>query len=99
MKNFFTLKDLKAMEPHEIIKFGALKDKDSHVNVAGTGKTLLWVAQRGFIDDLAIYVQNPYQERIWTLRAIVNWGLKIKDRNSVKKLIRCDDAMLDRYRY
>lgn len=106
------LTDLKKMEPDTIFARGLLIDSPRDVNLANTGEAVRWVAVRGFIEDWAIYAQNPHSIRseepeviafglngVWEWEKIAVIGDKIHDEDHIKRLVPCTKGALDMYRH
>jgi hypothetical protein len=89
-----TLQQLKDMEPDTIFATGETTDGYDAVNMYGKGQELRWVATRGGIHDWAIYVAP----KDWTEEMVKSNGDKVHNRESVKKLVPCDDEALGMYR-
>lgn len=95
-----TLKELKEMEPDTIFAEGTLVDSPEEIHLAGTGRTVKWVAVRGGIHDWAIYCQPVYSEPLeWSNERIRSNGDKIHNENYIKKLVPCDDEAFKMYRH
>lgn len=89
-----TLQQLKDMDPDTIFATGETTDGYDAVNMYGKGQELRWVATRGGIHDWAIYV-GP---KAWKEDMVKSNGDKVHNRESVKKLVPCDDEALGMYR-
>ena len=89
-----TLQQLKDMEPDTIFATGETTDGYDAVNMYGRGQELRWVATRGGIHDWAIYIAP----KDWTEEMVKSNGDKVHNRESVKKLVPCDDEALGMYR-
>ncbi len=89
-----TLQQLKDMEPDTIFATGETTDDPAGVNMTGSGQPLRWVATRGGIHDWAIYIHTSS----WSEAQIKSMGDKVHNRESVKKLVPCDDEALGMYR-
>lgn len=88
-----TLQQLKDMEPG-IFATGETTDDADGANMTGSGQELRWVATRGGIHDWAIYIQKAD----WSEKEIESNGDKVHNRETVKKLVLCDDEALNMYR-
>lgn len=88
-----TLQQLKDMEPG-IFATGETTDDANGANITGSGRQLRWVAVRGGIHDWAIYVHKAS----WSEEEIKSNGDKVHSRETVKKLVPCDDQALGMYR-
>ena len=91
-----TLKKLKEMKQGIFAK-GETVDSPEGANMANTGKTIKWVAVRGYIHDWAIYTDNPYSPQ-FDYEGVASLGDKVHDREVVKRLVPCDDEALAFYR-
>lgn len=89
-----TLQQLKDMEPDTIFATGETTDGYDAVNMYGRGQELRWVATRGGIHDWAIYIAP----KDWDQLRIQRMGDKVHNRESIKKLVPCDDEALAMYR-
>lgn len=89
-----TLQQLKEMEPDTIFATGLTTDDPDGLNLTNSGKTLRWVACRGGIWDWAIYAQDES----WPEDEVKRLGDKVHNRETVKKLVPCDDEALEMYR-
>lgn len=89
-----TLQQLKDMEPSIIFATGETTDGYDAVNMYGKGQELRWVAVRGGIHDWAIYIAPSD----WNEEDIKRMGDKVHNRQSIKKLVPCDDEALEMYR-
>ena len=92
-----TLQKLDAMSPG-IFAEGTAFDTPEQLNVAGTGKEIKWVAVRGYINDWAIYTDNPYMPQL-DFDDVAIFGDKIHDEIHIRRLIPCTDEAFDRYRH
>ena len=91
-----TIKQLKEMK-EGIFAQGETVDSPAGANMANTGKTIKWVAVRGYIHDWAIYTDNPYSPQ-FDYEGVKDMGDKVHDRKIVKRLVECDDESLGMYR-
>lgn len=89
-----TLQQLKEMEPDTIFATGETTDGYDAVNMYGKGQELRWVATRGGIHDWAIYIAP----KDWDEAMVKSNGDKVHNRESVRKLVPCDDEALGMYR-
>lgn len=89
-----TLQKLKDMEPFSTFETGFTKDGYDAVNMYGKGQDLKWVATRGQIHDWAIYIAPAD----WADLRVKEMGDKVHNRESIKKLVPCDDESLEMYR-
>lgn len=90
-----TLQQLKDMEPDTIFATGETTDDPNGANMTGSGQALKWVATRGGIHDWAIYIHTADKSEEWIKRQ----GDKIHNRETIKKLVPCDDEAFAMYRY
>lgn len=91
-----TLEKLKTME-EGIFAQGETVDSPQGANMANTGKTIKWVAVRGSIHDWAIYTDNPYSPQ-FDYEGVRDMGDKVHDRDTVQRLVPCDNEALGMYR-
>lgn len=93
----YTFKELQELPPHSIIATGEVINSPEGVFMTDSdiGRTMRWVAKRGLIDDWAIYIHWSEHDIDYVKRH----GLKVKMKHSIEKLVPCDEAMLERYRY
>jgi hypothetical protein len=89
-----TLQQLKDMKPDTIFATGETTDNSDGTNMTGSGQALRWVATRGGIHDWAIYIHRAD----WSKEDIKQMGDKVHNRDTVKKLVPCDDEALGMYR-
>ena len=89
-----TLEQLKAMKPDTIFDSGQATDDASGINMDTTGRLLRWVAVRGGSHDWAIYCDLLYK----TIDEVRDTGNKVHDRETVKRLVPCNDEALAMYR-
>lgn len=92
-----TLQQLKEM-PQGIFAQGEATDNPDGINMTNTGKTIKWVAVRGNIHDWAIYSSNPYSQN-QEFEDVLRVGDKVHDKDTVKKLVPCDEEALEMYRH
>jgi len=90
-----TLQNLKDMEPREIFATGTAPDDSVGINMTNSGAELRWVAVRGGIEDWAIYVGGATN----TQTMLRDYGDKIHDKETIKKLVPCDDEAFKMYRH
>ena len=83
--------------PQGIFAQGLTIDSPEGINMANTQKPIKWVAVRGYIYDWAIYADNPYSPR-YDYEGVRDMGDKVHDRDTIKKLVPCDDEALKMYR-
>ena len=89
-----TLQQLKDMKPGIIFETGITTDDAAGANMTGSSQKLRWVACRGGIHDWAIYIHKED----WSEESVKSNGDKIHNRETVKKLVPCDDEALAMYR-
>lgn len=89
-----TLQQLKDMEPDTIFATGETTDNADGANMTGSGQLLHWIATRGGIHDWAIYIQKAD----WSDDEIKRLGDKVHNRETINKLVPCDDEALAMYR-
>ena len=90
-----TLKELKEMQPGEIIATGTANDDPQDLFMANTNRELRWVAVRGGIYDWAIYCHFADKDVEWIRRH----GDKVYMESHIKKLVPCDDEAFKMYRF
>ena len=93
-----TLKDLKEMQREAIFAQGEVIDSPEGINLANTGKTIKWVACRGWIEDWAIYADNPYTPQS-SFEEVKDYGDKVHSEEHIKKLVYCDNEAFAMYRH
>lgn len=86
------------IEPGTIFNHGFTWDHPKAVNVAGTGKTIKWVACKGTDNDWCIYTDNPWSPQ-GTFEAVKALGDKLHLEEHVQFLIPCDQEVWKRYRH
>lgn len=91
---FLSMKKFEKLEPDTIFATGETTDGYDTVNMYGKGQHLKWIAKTGGGNDWAIYIAPSD----WSEDQIKATGDKVHDRESIKKLVPCDDAVLERYR-
>ena len=89
--------DFKKIRAREMFAHGLQSDSPRGINLTGSGETLLWVAVKGDVDDFAIYVM-PVELANWSIARVRDFGDKIHDRNTIQRLLNCDDEVLAKYR-
>ncbi len=94
MSDQLTLQQLKDMDPHKIFGFKAGKTM---------GRTFMWVAKRGQIDDWAIYtsLNSIPMVDFWAgdKDGIAKHGQKLTDSMLIRELVPCTDEAYKRYRF
>jgi hypothetical protein len=90
-----TIDALKEMKPDSIFATGTELDVPGGLYMAGTGRELRWIAQRGMIHDWAIYCHFSDKPEDWIARR----GDKVNTERHIRKLVPCDDAAFSMYRY
>ena len=97
--SMLTLKKLEAMEPG-LFAQGLLIDSPEGINLANTGKEIMWVANRAFLPFWSIYTQDPHKpEALDSFEKVWRFGNKIKFEFHIQKLIQCDHEAFKRYRF
>lgn len=81
---------LDKMEPETIIGYGV----STTLNLISDDRPLKWVAVRGYAPDWAIYAHEAHQ----TTEFVMQSGDKIHNRETIKRLIPCDEEALKSYR-
>lgn len=89
-----TLQQLKDMAPGTVFASGETVDSSEGINFDNTGASLRWVAVRGSIHDWAIYADLFYKEEA----EVRDMGNKVFNRETIKKLVPCDNEALEMYR-
>lgn len=112
-KVLITIDLLENSKPGAILAKGEALDSPGAMNLAGTGRTVRWVAVRGRgWGDWAIYAQNPHYlatddpgvvaagySGIWDWMKIVREGDKVLIRENIKHLVDVDgEEVWKRYR-
>jgi len=59
------------------------------------GKSLTWVAKKGYGDDWCIYCYWGY----WSYEDIAKSGDKVIQEDHIRMCVPCDDKVFSRYRY
>ena len=90
-----SLKDLKEMQPDQVIATGIANDNPDGLFIANTNRQLRWVAVRGYIHDWCIYCYFADKDVEWIKRR----GDKVCDEKHIKGLVPCDDEAFKMYRY
>ncbi len=90
-----TLEEFNSTPDGEVILYGTTIDGPDGCNMSGSGKELRWMAKKGHGDDWAIYV--GWATHIWSF--IKTNGDKVKDPSNIKRLVPCEDAVFDKYRF
>ena len=65
------------------------------MNCRDAGRMLKWIAKKGYGNDFAIYC---LWDDLHSYEDVLSFGEKIFDKEVIKRLINCDDAVLQRYR-
>jgi len=92
-----TLKEFEKLRPGEIFAHGLTSDSPQGINLTGSGETLLWVARKGAVNDFAVYAL-PVELAEWSAGKAAAHGDKVHDRETIRRLLNCDDDVLARYR-
>lgn len=90
-----TLKDLKAMQPGLIFRSGTAQNSPKGIFMTREGGQLRWVAVRGDIWDWAIYCHWVGRTEVW----IKDHGDKVTNKETIRKLVPCNDEAFKMYRY
>ena len=90
-----TLKELKTMSPDNIFASGVVPNSPEGIFANRDGGNLQWLAVRGGIHDWAIY----YGRETDTLGGIRDWGDKLHNLATIRKLVLCDDEAFAMYRH
>ncbi|PKM88420.1 hypothetical protein CVU83_01770 [Candidatus Falkowbacteria bacterium HGW-Falkowbacteria-2] len=111
-KDVLTFEKLLLIPPETIFAQGETVDSPNGCNVADTGKTMRWVAVRGYVADWAIYVQNPHYinsndfevkmlglDGVWPWEKIAQVGDKVTMKSNIEFLVPCNDEAFKRYNY
>jgi hypothetical protein len=89
-----TIDDFEWIPYGEIFDRGITTDNDEGVNMTGSGNKLTWIAKKGGGNDWAIYVHFAGHDEEF----VKEHGQKISVKDNIRKLISCDDEMMERYR-
>lgn len=90
-----TLGDLKAMKPNTIIGSGIEENSSEGIFMTRDGGSLRWVAVRGGIWDWAIYCYWSDRSIEW----VMAHGDKVCCKETIRKLVPCDDEAFKMYRW
>jgi len=88
-----TLNMLKAMPPYTIFATGLIADNREGLNMTNSGKELRWVAVRREMHDWSVYCNWSSRSSEW----VKEYGDKVLDESSIKKLVPCDDEAYKMY--
>lgn len=87
---------LEMMEAGATIATGTAPDSPEGINMTRSGRTLRWVAVRGQgAPDWAIYCHLEDKDEEWIKRM----GDKVRDKNTIQKLVPCNEQALKKYRF
>jgi len=89
-----TTDDFNKIPYGEIFDRGIATDNAEGINMTGSGNKLKWIAKKGGGNDWAIYLHFAGHNEDF----IREHGQKITDKDIVRKLIVCDDQMMEKYR-
>lgn len=91
-----TIEDLNEMESSLPFASGTIPNSPQGIYMTNNrvGDKLLWVAKRGRINDWAIYIH--WEENGETF--VINHGVKVRQKDHIKKLVPCTDEALKNYR-
>jgi len=96
-KEVLTLKKLKDSQPDSIIASGKVINSHEGVYITNNrlGHTMKWFAVRGVIHDWCIYIHWASN----TDEFVLSSGDKVSNRDTIKKLVPCDNEALKMYRF
>jgi len=90
-----TLDKLKAMAAKTVFNRGEAVDGPLGINLTGKGGMLKWVAVRGVYHDWNIYAGR----NTTSYEGIARCGETVHDKNTIKKLVSCDEEAFRLYRH
>jgi len=90
-----TIEQLKAMPPDTIFATGTAIDNKDGLFMLNTGSELRWAAVRGGIYDWTIYCHLATNSIEWIRRQ----GDKVCDKDTITRLVPCDEEAFKMYRY
>lgn len=90
-----TYEKFKQLPYDQAFRQGETTDDADGANMQNTGQQLRWVAKKGRIDDWCIYVGTV----LWSWETILSNGDKICSKTTIQRLVPCDDAMFNAYRF
>ena len=74
---------------------GEIIDSPDGINMMNSGKQLKWVAVRGYIHDWAIYCHLAD----CSYKYIRDFGDKVHSKETIRKIVPCDDEAFKMYRH
>jgi hypothetical protein len=74
---------------------GIAFDSPEELNMTGSGKSLKWIAVKGWANDWSIYTH--WDEYDWDY--VKRSGDKVMSREHIKFLVPCDRDVFNKYRY
>lgn len=92
-----TLDQLKAMPAKTVFATGEIPNSPEGIYMTDTdeGRMLLWAAKRGGYHDWTIYI---HWENMG-IDFVINNGDKVTSEQNIKKLVPCEDAAFELYRF
>lgn len=90
-----TLEIFKKLPNSQPFLIGLTIDDYTGVNLNGTGELRKFVAQKGDVDDWALYLGLPD----WSYERVMEMGFKIYDKKNIMNVVNCEDEVLNLYRY
>lgn len=81
-------------KPGAVFAIGNAPDSPEGLNMTGSGKTLFWVAVKGYVDGWRLYCS--FESREYYTK---EHGYKVMDFDNVLRVLAADDGMLKHYRY
>ena len=79
----------------EVFAFGQTTDSADGINMSNSGKTLRWIAKKGYANDWCIYTHLATH----SLSFISQQGDKVVSEHNIRKLVLCDETVFKKYRY
>jgi hypothetical protein len=73
---------------------GSAPDSPKGLHMTGSGKTLYWVAVKGYADDWSVYC--GWEDDPVSLR---NFGDKVCGKENILRVVPADGHMMAKYRY
>lgn len=97
MTTILTMAEFEELPDGEVFAKGKEKNMPDGIYMTDYfhGRVLKWVAKKGWGNDFAIYVSWDDKS---TWQECAECGDKVNDKDTVKRLINCDDEVLSRYR-
>lgn len=90
-----TLADFKKIPYGEIFRSGVVIDDPTRINIFQSGQRIKWIAMKGGGNDWTIYADFEGNSD----KIICQLGRKVTNKDVVRKLIECDQEVMDRYRF